>query len=96
MVGLLTDFEPVAGSDSTSLDGSALGTLDGFASAHSATEECFQPSILQSTEGNFQHYSRWPHSMYTPSDSGLILHRYNTRLILDLILLLDRSLLLVP
>ena len=88
------DSKSTMGSNSASSASSVLGTLAGSESAHSATEECFHPTILQLAKGNFQHYARWPHSMYiphegTPFDSVRILHRYNTGLILDLILLLD-------
>ena len=94
------ESESMVGSDSASLAGSVLGTLAGSESAHSATEEWFHPAILQSAEGNFQHYVHWPYSMYTahegtPSDSAQIFHMYNNQLILNLVLLLDRSLLLV-
>ena len=87
VVGSPADFEFVVGFDS------ALGMLAGSEPVHSTTKECFQPTTLQSTEGNFQHYAHWPHSMYivhedTPFDSAQIIHRYNTGLILNLVLLL--------
>ena len=63
--GSSIDSESVVGSNSASSVGSAFGTLAGFESAHSATEECSRPATLQSTEGNFQHYARWLHNMYT-------------------------------
>ena len=97
--GLSSEAESMVGSDSASLAGFVRGTLVGFETTHFSTKEWFQPAIFQSAKGNFQHYVHWPYSMYTthegtPSDSAQILHRYNTGLILDLVLLLDRSLLL--
>ena len=65
VVGFSTNSESVAGYDSASLASSALGTLDGSESVHSTTKECFQPTTLQSAEGNFQHYARCSHNMYT-------------------------------
>ena len=52
-----------------------LGTQADSDSVCSATKECFRPTILQLTEGIFQHYDYRPHSMYTvhdgiPSDSA--------------------------
>ena len=38
------------------LAGSVLGMRANSDSAHSVTEEFVLPTILQSTEGNFQHY----------------------------------------
>ena len=61
----LADYESMVGFDFASSAGFALGTLASSESAHSVTGECFHPSTLQSTKGNFQHYARWPHSMYT-------------------------------
>ena len=74
MIGLSAHSESVVGFYSVSSVGSALEMLDGFESAHSTTEECFYPAILQSTEDIFQHYVHWPHCMYivhegTPSNS---------------------------
>ena len=65
VVVLLADYESLAGSDSASSAGSTLGTLVGSESTHFATEEWFQPSILQSAKENFQHYVRWLCSVYT-------------------------------
>ena len=75
-------------SDSATIASSVLGF--GFGTS-SATEGCFWPATSQSTEGNFQHYARLLRIMYTthedtPSGSAQILHRCNTRLILDLVL----------
>ena len=87
-------------SDSATVVGSVLGF--GFETgSDSATKGCFQPATLQSNEGNFQHYARLLRSLYTaneeaPSGSAQILHRCNTRFILDLVLPLVRILLLVP
>ena len=50
------ESEYMVGFDSASLASFVLGTLAGSESAHSATEEWFHPVILQSAEGNFQHY----------------------------------------
>ena len=74
--------------------GSVLVTRDDSDSVRSATGECCRPAILQSTEGSFQHYGRWLHSMYTahegtPSNNAQIPHRCSTRLIHNLVLLLD-------
>ena len=57
--------ESVMGYDSISLAGFVLGTLVGFESMCSATEEWFQPSILQSAKENIQHYVRSLCSVYT-------------------------------
>ena len=62
--------------------------------AHSVTEEYFLPTIFQSTVGSFQNYNHWLHHMYTthkgtPFDNAQISHKCNTRLIHDLVLLLD-------
>ena len=64
-VSSLADFDSVVGSDSASSASFLLGTLAGSKSVHSVTEECLHPSTLQSAMENFQHYARWPHSMYT-------------------------------
>ena len=65
---LMVDFEYVVvsmvgsefavESDFASSTSSILGILAGSKSVHSTIEVCFQPSILQSVEGNFQHYAR--------------------------------------
>ena len=60
-----SESESTLRSDSPSLAGSILGTLVGSESAHSVTEECFQPAIFQLAEGNFKHFAHSPHSMYT-------------------------------
>ena len=51
------EFESMVGSDSASSAGFVFGTLVGSDSVHSATEIWFHPAILQSAEGNFQHYA---------------------------------------
>ena len=93
-VGFPANSESVGGFDSTLSAGSTLGMLTGSESAHSTTKECFQPSILQSIEGNLRHYAYLLHSMYTaheetPSSSTRIFYRYNILLILDLTLLVE-------
>ena len=57
VAGFVTEYESTMGSDSASLAGSVLGTLVGSEFVHSTTKEWFQPAILQSPEGNFQHYA---------------------------------------
>ena len=79
--------------------GSRLGMSADSDFAHSVTGEFVLPSILQSTEGNFQHYDHWMHSMCTahegnPFGNAQIPHRCSTGLIHDLILLHGQILLL--
>ena len=85
-------------SDSAMVDDYVLGSSFEIGS-DSITEGCFWFSTSLSIEGNFQHYARLLRSMYTknedtPSSSAQILHRCNIGLILDLVLLLVRSILL--
>ena len=80
-------FGSAVGPGSTLSVGSILGMQAHSDSAHSLTEEYFLPAILQSTEGSFQHYDRWLHSMCTthegtPSDKTGLTH--NLVLLLDL------------
>ena len=89
-----SESEPMVGPGSALSVGSVLVTHADSDFVCFATRECFHPATLQSTEGSFQHYDRWMHSMYTahegtPSDNAQILHRCNTKLIHDLILLLE-------
>ena len=73
MVDSLVGFESEVGLESESMVGLGYALSVGFVlgmqansdSTRSITEEYFQPAILQSTEGIFQHYDRRSHSMYT-------------------------------
>ena len=98
----LVGSESEAGSESKSAVGpgsalsvgSVLGMQADSDSARFITEEYFLAAILKSTEGSFQHYDRWLHSMCTaheetPSDNAQIFHRCSTGFIHDLFLLLD-------
>ena len=81
--GSLADFESAAGyeANSTTAVGSTLGF--GFGTG-SATEGCFWPATSQSTEGNFQHYARLLHSMYTVHGAlPLIVAKYLACVTLD-------------
>ena len=94
-----SEFESTVGPGSALSSGYVLGMQADSDYAHSINEEFSMSAILQSTEGNFQHYDGWLHSMYTahegtPSDNAQIPHRCSTGLIHDLILLLDQILLL--
>ena len=94
-----SESESTVGPGSTLSTGSLLGMQADSDSSHSVTEEFFLPAILQSTEGNLQHYDRWLHSMCTehegtPSGNAQIPHRYSTGLIHDLVLLRSQILLL--
>ena len=87
-------YEFVVGPSSALSVGFVLGMQADSNSARSVTEEYFIPAILQSIEGIFQCYAHWMHSMYsmhegTPFDNAQIPHRCSTRLIRDLVLLLD-------
>ena len=89
-----SESESVVGPGSALSAGFVLGMQADFDYAHSVTEEFILLAILQSTEGNFQHYDHWLHSMCTvhegtPSGNSQILCRCSTGLIHDLVLLLD-------
>ena len=88
---VIFESESAMGPGSALSVGFVLGMQADFESAHSVTEEFVLPTILQSTEGNFQHYDHWLHSMCTAHEGTLsgnsqIPHRYTTRLIHNLVL----------
>ena len=107
MVDSSIGYVYVVGSKSDSMEGLGsalsiafvLGMQVDSDSAYSVTKEFVLLGILQSTEGKFQHYDRWMHSMCTvhegnPSGNAQIPHKCSNGLIHDLILLHNQILLL--